>query len=221
MTSSGTWTWNPTFDDLLLEAWERLSKSEAELTGAVARSARQSLQMLMMEWTNRGLNLWQVDQQTLSTVIGTASYTLPTATVEPLDVTLTISGVERLLSPIGRGTYAAIPVKTTRAPPSQYWSNRQAGSVTLNLYPTPDKVYTLTYWRMREAQDVGSMANTLDAPRLWSDALAAGLAMRLAEKYSPERMAEKTALAERAFKEAAGENRNRVPLKISLRMGRR
>jgi hypothetical protein len=221
MATSGTWTWAPTFDDLLLEAWERLSKSEAELTGAVARSARQSLQLLMLEWTNRGLNLWQVDQQTLSTVIGTVAYTLPAATVEPLDVTVTVGGVERLLSPIGRGAYAAIPIKTTKAPPTQYWANRQASGVTLYLYPAPDAVYAVTYWRMREAQDIGAMANTIDAPKLWADALAAGLAARMAEKFAPERMGEKETMAERAFKQAAGENRNRVPLTIRLRMGRR
>ena len=216
MASSGTYTWLPTVDDLLLEAWERLGKSEAELTGAVARSGRQSLQFMQVEWTNRGLNLWQVDQQTLSLVAGTNSYSLASATVEPLEVTVTLSGVERLLSPIGRDTYASIPVKTTEAPPTQYWSNRQASGVTLYVYPTPDQAYTATYWRMREAQDIGALANTADAPKLWTDAIAAGLAARLAEKYAPERQDEKAAKAMAAFSSAAGENRNRVPLRIRI-----
>ena len=180
MTSSGTYTWLPTIDDLLLEAWERLGKSEAELTGAIARSARQSLQYMQVDWTNRGLNLWQVDQQTLSLTQGTVSYTLAAATVEPLDVTIPVGGADRLLKPIGRDTYAAIPIKTTQAPPTQYWANRQSGSVTLYVYPAPDTAYTLTYWRMREPQDVAAFGNTPDAPKLWSEAIAAGLAARLA-----------------------------------------
>ena len=65
MTTSGTYTWNPAIDDLLTEAWERLGLTTAALTGAVARSARRSLQLMLVDWTNRAVPLWQVEDVTL------------------------------------------------------------------------------------------------------------------------------------------------------------
>lgn len=219
MTTTGTYAWSPVADDLLLEAWERLGKSEAELTGAIARSARNSLQYMAVDWTNRGLNLWQVDKQSFSTVVGTANYTLATATVEPLDLYVTVGGVDRICKPIGRETYAGFPLKTTQAPPTQYWTDRVTGAPVLYLYPTPDQVYTVTYWRMRMPMDVGPLGYNLDAPTLWADAISAELAARLAEKYAPDRQAEKRSTADKAFGIAAGENRNRVPMTIAVATG--
>ncbi len=57
MATSGTYAFNPAVDDLLLEAWERCGKSPNILTGDVAVSARRSLQLMAIEWTNRGVPL--------------------------------------------------------------------------------------------------------------------------------------------------------------------
>lgn len=216
MTASGTYAFAPQTDDLLLEAWERLGKSPAALTGDVARAARRSLQYLTIDWTNRGVNLWQVDQQSFSTVIGTNAYTLAAATVEPLDVTVTVSGVERTMAAIGRDDWAAIPVKTTQTIPTQYWTERVTGTPIMHIYPAPDAVYTIQYYRLREPQDIGALANTPDAPMLWTDALASGLAARLAVKYAPDRVAGLKAEAMESYANANGDNRNRVPLRIGV-----
>lgn len=220
MATSGTFTFAPTADGLLTEAWERLGRSASELNGDVARSARASLQYMADDWTNRGHNLWQMEKVTLTLAAGTASYTLDASTIEPLDVFVTVAGVDRPLAPIGRSTYAAIPVKTLQSVPTQFWCNRANPQPVLFLYPVPNQAYTLTYWRLRLAQDVTTLGQNLDAPRLWSDALAAGLAARLAEKYAPEREDKMAAKAEAALLRATTENRQRGPLRLDVRFRR-
>jgi hypothetical protein len=82
------------------------------------------------------------------------------------------------------------------------------------LYPAPDAVYTATLYALRQPQDVSSLAQTADAPFLWSEALAAALTARLAEKYAPDRLKEKLDLAQSAWTAAYGDDRERVPLSI-------
>lgn len=220
MPASGVYLGSRTADDILTDAWERIGKNTAELTGEVARSAKRSLDDLQVEWTNRGLNLWQVDQQTLTLAIGANTYALPSPTVETLDVTLTVGGQERTLSPLGRADYSAIPEKTSRGTPNQYWCNRAAATPTLYLYPTPDAALTLAYWRFRQPQAIAALGNTVDAPALWSDALCAGLAVRLATKYSPDRLAFLVPQAAEAVAYASQENRQRVNLRMLPRFSR-
>lgn len=218
MTTSGSYAFSPTADEVLTEAWERLGKNSAEMTGDVARAARRSLMDLLIGWTNRGLNLWQIESLTLTTVAGQASYTLPAATVEPLDMNVTISGSERVLAPIGRSDYAALPVKSTKGAPSMAWHQRTRDAVVTWLYPTPDAAYTVTYNRMRQPQDVLALSGTLDVPPLWLPAVYAGLAAKLAEKYAPQLSAALDAKAKAEVQAAAGENRQRVPLKLGIRL---
>jgi hypothetical protein len=220
VTSSGAYTFNPAADDLLNEAWERLGKTPAEISGDVARAARRSLQYMLIDWTNRGVNLWQIDSATVTMNAGTNAYTMPIGTADVLEITVSVGGVDRLLAPIGRSDYVAIPVKTTQSVPTQYWVERTNPYPIVHIYPTPDASYTATYWRLRQPQDIGLLANTPDAPVLWGDALAAGLAARLAVKYAPDRVAVLKADAAEALMNARGENRDRVPLRISLVRGR-
>jgi hypothetical protein len=213
-----SYLFNPTADVLLTEAWERLGRNTAELTGDVARTARISLQMLAVEWTNRGFNLWQVDSQTLTLVVGQADYTLAAATIEPLEVLVTVGGIQRSLAAVGRSDYVTIPNKTDEGTPTLYWAERQASAVVLHLYPTPDTALTVTYTRLRQPQDVTGLGQTLDAPMLWSDALAAGLACRLAEKYAPERLVMLEATYEKRLAAAQRENRQRAPMRMLPRL---
>lgn len=220
MATSGTFSFNPTADEILTESWERLGKNAAELTGDVARAARRSLMALFIDWTNKGINLWQIDQQSLTTQVGVASYVLPLATVEPLDMNITLGGVERDLPPIGRSDYRSIPNKATRGPPNMAWHERGRDQVTTYLYPTPDAAYTISYSRLRQPQDVLALGQHVDVPVLWIEAVYAGLAAKLAEKFAPEREAAMVQKAGAAVSAAAGENRQRTPLKIGIRLSR-
>ena len=215
MATSGTYSFDPTADELLQEAWELIGKTGAEMTGDVARAARRSLTQLLLGWSNEALNLWQVDEQVLTLEAGVATYTLAAATIAPLDVSVRIGGQDRTLTAIGRSEYAAIPTKADRGTPTQYWNNRQARQPTITLYPTPDSAVTLRYWRMRMPQDVGALGNTLDIPVVWVPAITYGLAAALAMKFAPERYAMIAPIAkEHAAKAQMGDTQRGVPLSI-------
>jgi len=119
-----------------------------------------------------------------------------------------------MLSEISRAEYAAIPNKQQTGTPQQYYFERTI-TPTLFIWPTPvDTSYTLYMYCMLMQDDPGSPTNTLDAPQRWFDAIASGLAARLAEKWAPDRMATLQASANRAFDFASAEDTEKVPTRI-------
>lgn len=219
MPTSGTYAFDPTADDLVVEAWERCGKTGQVLSGEVARSARRSLQLMLVDWQNVGLNLWQVDRQTFSLTAGQETVVCATGTSDVLEVVVVVGGTDLLLAPMSRDEWVASGPGSRRARPSSYWSERINPVPVLHFYPLPDGAYTGSYWRVRLPQDVGALGNTLDAPVLWADALAAGLAARLSVKFAPDRSPLLKAEAAESFARAAGENRERVPLTIRPMVG--
>jgi hypothetical protein len=187
MTTSGTTAFNLDFPELVEEAFERAG-SELR-TGYDLKTARRSLNLLLAGWANIGINLWTLDSGTIPLVAGTATYVLPTDTVDLLDhVIRTGSGSASLQADltctrISSSTYATIPNKLTQARPLQIWIQRlEAPQIT--LWPVPDnaQTYSLVYWRLRRLQDAGNGANTPDVPFRFLPALVAGLAYYLALK---------------------------------------
>ncbi len=60
MSTSGTVAFNLDLNNLIEEAFERAG---TELrTGYDMRTARRSLNLLTIEWANRGINLWTIEQ---------------------------------------------------------------------------------------------------------------------------------------------------------------
>lgn len=214
MATSGTYAFDPTADDLLVEAWERCGLAGQVLNGDVARSARRSLQLMLVHWQNQGLNLWQVEPVAFSLVAAQGTLATAAATSSVLEVTIRSGTSDILLAPISRDQWVATPNRQQRARPTAYWVERVNPVPRLNFYPLPDIPVVGTYWRVRLPQDVGGLGNSVDAPILWSEALASGLAARLAVKFAPDRAALLAGEASAAFGAAAGENRERVPLTI-------
>lgn len=212
MTTSGTYTFSLDASDIMAEAWERCGKDPATLEGAQTRSARRSFNLMFIDWSNAGAsNLWAVERQTLSLTAGTNSYTLPVGTVDVIEANLFDGTTETVLTPLTRDQYAAIPVKTIQARSSQFWVERILPLPVIHLYATPDQAYTLIYYRLRQLQDVGAMTETMDAPTLWLEAICAGLAARLAQKWAPDRQVDLGQAAVLAYAKAAGETRERAP----------
>lgn len=214
MATSGTYAFDPTADDLLVEAWERCGLAGQVLNGDVARSARRSLQLMLVHWQNQGLNLWQVEAVPFTLAAAQGALATAPATSSVLEVTIRSGSSDILLAPISRDEWVATPNRSLRARPTAYWVERVNPVPVLNFYPLPDIAVSGTYWRVRLPQDVGGLGNSVDAPILWSEALAAGLASRLAVKFAPDRAALLAGEAAAAFAAAAGENRERVPLTI-------
>lgn len=131
MSTSGTTAFNLDLNNLIEEAFERCG---TELrTGYDMRTARRSLNLLTIEWANRGINLWTIEQGQIPMVTGQAIYPVPTNTIDLLDhVVRQNNGVasnqiDINISRISESTYSTIPNKLTTGRPIQVWFNRQSG----------------------------------------------------------------------------------------------
>ena len=83
MATSGTTAFNMDFTEIAEEAWERAGREMR--SGYDLRTARRSMNLLTIEWQNRGINMWTIDSGTINLVEGTATYDLPADTIDLLE----------------------------------------------------------------------------------------------------------------------------------------
>jgi hypothetical protein len=132
-TTSGTESFNLELTDLVEEAFERCGLEMR--TGYDLRTARRSLNLLTIEWANRGINLWTVEQGQILMNTGQAIYAIPVDTIDLLDtVVRTNNGqgtnqIDINITRISESTYITIPTKNAVGRPIQVWINRQSGQV--------------------------------------------------------------------------------------------
>jgi hypothetical protein len=242
MTTSGTATFNLDLNNLLEEAFERCG---AELrTGYDMRTARRSLNLLTIEWANKGINLWTIEQGSIALNQGQIVYPLPVDTIDLLDhVVRTQSGINQTdinITRISVDTYSTIPNKNAQGRPIQVWINRQSGAKyppggqpdgtdagtgvdhpTINVWPCPDQsnFYTFVYWRLRRIQDAGNGVNTQDIPFRMLPAMVAGLAYYLALKIPDAlpRVEMLKAIYDEQWQLAADEDREKASLRLAPR----
>ena len=218
MTTSGTTAFDMDFTEIAEEAWERAGREMR--SGYDLRTARRSMNLMTIEWQNRGINLWTIEEGTVTLTKGTSQYTLPADTIDLIEqVIRTNSGntstqSDLTLNRIGVSTFASIPNKLTDGRPIQMWIDRQRDAPVLNLWPVPDKndTYIIAYWRIRRIQDAGSGVQTADMNYRFLPCLVAGLAYNIALKV-PELMDRVPMLKtvyEEAFALAAAEDREKT-----------
>ena len=141
MTTSGTTAFNLDLNNLIEEAFERCGQELR--TGYDMRTARRSLNLLTIEWANRGINLWTIEQGQIDMVTGQSLYPMPAHTIDFLDTVIRQNNgvqsnqIDINITRISESTYATIPNKLTTGRPIQVWINRQsnqtnATSVTLD-----------------------------------------------------------------------------------------
>jgi len=231
VTTSGTQSFNLDLNNIIEEAFERAG---AELrTGYDFRTARRSLNLLTIEWANRGINLWTIEEGSISMVQGQIVYDLPVDTIDLLDMVIrTQTGVEQTdinISRISVSTYATIPNKNAQGRPIQVWVNRQSGATTptgvnapnINVWPAPDQsnFYTFVYWRLKRIQDAGNGTTTQDIPFRMLPCLVAGLAYYLAMKI-PDALPRLEMLKmsyEEQWALASSEDREKASLRLAPR----
>ena len=130
MTTSGTESFNLDLNDIIEEAFERCGVEVR--TGYEHRTARRSLNLLTIEWANRGINLWTIEQGSIPMVQGTITYDLPVDTIDLLDQVIrtqtNVNQTDINISRISVSTYATIPNKNAQGRPIQVWVNRQSGA---------------------------------------------------------------------------------------------
>jgi hypothetical protein len=224
MTTSGTTAFNMDFTEIAEEAWERAGREMR--SGYDLRTARRSMNLMTIEWQNRGINLWTIDEGTVSLTQGVGQYDLPADTIDLLEqVVRTGSGTTQqdlTISRISVSTYASIPNKTNTGRPIQLWIERLRDNPRVNVWPVPESDdYTLVYWRLRRVEDAGSGVQTADMNFRFLPCLVAGLAYNIAMKV-PElapRIEMLKATYEEQFRLAAEEDREKAPVRFVPRVG--
>jgi len=221
MTTSGTYNFNPTLGEITLNAFARCGIRRTALVQEHMQDARMETNLMLSNWSNRGVNLWEVDLQTVPLIQGQSTYSVPSNTIMMLDAYISTgsgqSTYDRVILPISRTEYAYTPNKNNQAPPTVFWFDRLINP-TVTLWPVPDQTgyYTLKYYRVTQVQDANyENGQTVDIPYRWFDAFAAGLAARLAAIYAPERAPLLEPKAEAAYVIAATQDVENVPMYIS------
>jgi hypothetical protein len=234
MTTTGTATFNLNLNELVEEAFERCG---AELrTGYDLKTARRSLNLLTIEWANRGINLWTIEQGSIPLIQGQIVYDLPVDTIDLLEHVIrtnagtTSNQLDININRISADTYITIPNKNAQGRPIQVWINRQSGAdypVTgvktpqINIWPAPEQsnYYVFFYYRLRRMQDAGDGVNTQDIPFRFLPCMVAGLAYYLSLKLpgAMERTGMLKQMYDEAWQQAADEDREKAPLRIAPR----
>ena len=226
MTTTGTTAFNLEFTEIAEEAWERAGREMR--TGYDLRTARRSMNLMTIEWQNRGINMWTIEEGAINLVQGTSEYDLPADTIDLLDhVVRTGAGsastqADLSITRISVSTYATIPNKLQQARPLQVWIQRLRDAPKITVWPVPDQgtvanpYYVFKYWRLRRIDDAGSGANTADVNFRFLPCLVAGLAYHIAIKV-PE-LAPRIEMLKQVYEEqfnlAAGEDREKAAIRF-------
>lgn len=223
MATSGAADFNLELLDIIEEAGERCGVEIR--AGHQVRTARRSLNLLLIEWANRGLNLWTLEKHEITLIPGQDTYQLPADTVDLLETVLRTgtgsSQTDITLNRISASVYTTIPNKTSTSRPYQLWVDRQI-TPRVVLWPVPDNStpYTLVTWRLRRLQNAGQGLNTQDIPFRFLPALIAGLAYHMSLKF-PEGLPRMTALKvqyDDAWGLASDEDREKAPVRFVPRI---
>ena len=222
MATTDTHAFNLDLNLLVEEAFERCG---AELrTGYDLRTATRSLNLLTIEWANRGINLWTVEEGSIPLVAGTATYSLPATTIDLMSqVIRTGSGTTQsdiAITRVSNPTYASIPSKNDTGRPIQVYIDRQAEIPKITLWPIPNNAsYTFVYWMLKRIDDAGTGVNTQHIPFRFLPCMVAGLAYYLSLKI-PE-AAQRIQFLKSEYEEqwllASTEDREKATLSITPR----
>jgi len=216
MATSGSRDFNLDVGEIIEEAYERCGLEVR--TGYDARTARRSLNLMFADWANRGINMWTVEQGTITLTQGQAQETLTADVVDVLEIVLRRGDTDYEVERISRGDYVTLPNKTTQGRPSQFWFNRQIDPV-INLWAVPENsTDQIIYYYVQRIEDADTLVNTTDMPFRFYPCMVAGLAYYLAMKRAPDRIQLLKSVYEEEFQRAADEDEDRVPLKLQPSM---
>jgi hypothetical protein len=135
MSTSGTTSFNLDLNNLVEEAFERCGSQLR--SGYDLKTARRSLNLLTIEWANRGINLWTIEQGQVNMVTGQGLYPIPNDTIDLLDTVVRQNNgsasnqIDINISRISESTYSTIPNKLTTGRPIQVWINRQSAQINV------------------------------------------------------------------------------------------
>jgi hypothetical protein len=211
----------PDLPEIFEEAYERAGL--VMRGGYDLRKARRSLNLLTLEWQNRGLNLFTIEEAELSLGQGAATYTTASDTIDLIEHTLRsgtgTNQVDTNLERISVSTYAQQTNKNTEGRPTQIYVQRLPTEVKVTLWPVPDSFdYTLNYFRLKGISGLedGIGGAVTNIPPRFVPALVSGLAYYIAQK-EPEGAARASALKQEyefQFELASGSDEETASIKF-------
>jgi hypothetical protein len=211
MKTSQSYGFAPSMGEAVLYAYGMCGVRRTAITQQHMEDARMATNMLMGRWSADGVNLWQVDLQTVPLIQGQATYPVPSNTIVMLDMYYTISNgqqsIDRIVTPISRTEYANYPNKQQQGSPTVAWFDRLLSpTVTLWLVPNGQQA-SFSYYRLRQTQDSEFKNGTnVEIPVYFLEAYVFGLAMRLAAIWAPERAAGLKIMTDEAWGIASRQN---------------
>lgn len=224
MTVSGTYGFNPSAGDLILQAYHMCGVRPAALVQEHFVSARIAMNLMLGRFSSMGVNLWQVNLQTIPLVQGVATYSIPTNNIVMLDTYIeTIDGagnaIDRIILPVSRTEFASYPNKAQQGFPTIFWQNRLING-TVTLWPVPDGTQTsLKYYQVIQIDDSNlTNGQTVNVPYYFLEAVTLGLAYRLALAWAPDRVAMLKPLADESYDIAARQNEETSDFFVSPQM---
>lgn len=233
MATSGNATFNMDFMEIAEEAWERAGREMR--SGYDLRTARRSMNLLTIEWANRGINMWTIAESSVTLTKGTSEYALAEdGIVDVIEHFIrenagTSTQSDLAINRISVSTYAAIPNKEATGRPLQMFVERlgqRNNESIVTLWPKPDKEYTLCYFYLRRMEDATNAGgdptkNNPDMTFRFLPCLVAGLAYYIAMKV-PE-LAPRVEMLKAAYEEqfaiAASEDREKTSARFVPSIG--
>ena len=227
MATSGTYTFNLDTGEIIQEAYERCGVETK--SGYDLKTARRSLNLLLTKWVNDGVNLFTLDLETTNMTKDQGFVTFnSTSHLDVLDAAIrdnsdSSATSDIILERISMDEYLAIPSKLNTGKPVQYAVERNSqftssASATHKVYlwPVPDQTYyQFLSWSIKYPQDVsGTYTQNPDIPRRYLPALVSGLAVELAVKKAPDRLAVLKPLYDQDWEKAREEDRERVSFHV-------
>ena len=222
MATSNSTDFEPNVAEFIEEAYERCG---LELrTGYDLKTAVRSVNLMLAEWANRGLNQWTIEQATQTVTQGTNEYTLNANIIDILDVVVrrTVNNVQTdiSISRVGRSEYLNIPNKETQSRPTQYFLDKSIIPI-LKVWPAPENsTDILVFNKIVRMDDADAATNNIDMPFRFYPCFVAGLSYYLSLKKAPQLTPHLKALYEEEFRRAADQDEDRASFRIrpSIRM---
>lgn len=212
MAVSGSKDFELDVAEYIEEAFERCGLEVK--TGYDLKTAKRSLNLMLAEWANRGLNQWTISQRTVSMVTGTGEYALGADVIDILAVVVRRDGTDYALGRLSRAEYLNIPSKTTQGRPNQFFLDRQV-TPSLKVWPAADNSTDVVYYNaLTRMDDADTYINTVDMPFRFYPCLAAGLAYYISVKRAPQRVQLLKAMYEEEFDRAMTEDRDRASFNV-------
>ena len=224
MATSGTYNFSMDIDEVIQEATEMIG---GEITlGEEPRSARRSINLLLQDWQNRGIQLWTIGTTAVTVTTSTTAYTLADQNIDILEAVINVQSgdgsTDLQLNRISMEEYLKIPRKTQTGRSSQYAVRRDRDNIVVSLWPLPDNsTNILKLETVKYIEDVSRSNQTADISRRFLPCLTAGTAYFMSMKrpgVDPSRITMIKQEYEERLSRAQEEDRERASMLIRPRL---